>query len=1050
MKTKLQMLFSVVFVICLIGASERAWGQTTVFTDDFSTNTDVTYTTSGAIGSSAWSVNRSGDDWGARRNTSPAQLELTNDVGATANVNGWIFTNTAMSSFSSPFSTTLSSNPGLVTWYFNIRQIRTDPAGYASGSYGAAFILATTSQTANNTGTGYAIVYGQSGSTDPVRLARFSGGLSTGLTNIITSNTTGLTDFGAEYLSVKITYNPSTDEWELFLRNDGASAFTDPTSGTLTSQGTAIDNTYTGTSLSYMGGYWQGSTGATQTAFFDNVSVTATAGSVTAPSTQASEITFSSIGANQITVGWTNGDGSKRVVIMNTTNSFTDPTDGTDPTANSVYGGSGEQVIYNNSSNTVTVTGLTASTTYYYRVYEYNGSGSSTKYITTTATNNPNSQATSEATSSASNIITSNNETSNIDYASYQAASISSTSEAVRVWSFTIQDGGGSADGDAFGTELTDITIGKSAGNSVSSWASRIRQAALFDGSTLIAQISVSVEMLNFSGMSGLNVTASDNGSKTLDLYLTFETLATDNNQYGFQITSATANIAKSQFAASDAGGATSSVSGDANRVEVTATKLAYATNKPPSNVYINAPINVQVVAKDANDNLDLDATPSVTLSRTTGTGTLSSSTGLTQSLSAGMYSWSDVTYNTVESFVITASASLLTSAVSGSISCQNVPVANHVVIAEVYGGGGNTGAPYTNDYIVLYNPTGSSVDLSGWSVQYASATSTSATWSVTALSGSILANSYYLIQEASGGAVGAAIPVPARVTGSINMGASAGKLVLANTTTAFAVQIPSGATVIDLVGFGTTANGYEGTGPTSAPSNSSSARRKSNSGTNVYGSGNGCDSDDNSADFYIETDLITNAPLPVEMTSFTASMQNATIAILHWHTATEQDNLGFEVERRAENTTAWTKVGYVAGSGTSNSPKDYTYQDVNLAPGVYVYRLKQIDIDGNFKYVATTQVDAGLSKGFELLSNYPNPFNPETNIRFSVPENGFATLKVFNMLGQEVATLFSGIAQAGHYIPATFDAGRLSSGVYFSRLEYNGKSIVQRMVLTK
>jgi len=203
------------------------------------------------------------------------------------------------------------------------------------------------------------------------------------------------------------------------------------------------------------------------------------------------------------------------------------------------------------------------------------------------------------------------------------------------------------------------------------------------------------------------------------------------------------------------------------------------------------------------------------------------------------------------------------------------------------------------------------------------------------------------------------------------------------------------------------------------------------------------------SGDFLLIGSTGGNA-LPVEMASFTASMQNANSAVLRWSTATEVNNLGFEVERRADGSSTWIKVGYVAGAATSSSPKDYSFQDASLAPGVYIYRIKQIDNDGTFRYSASTQVDAGVSKGFELLSNYPNPFNPETNIRFSVPENGFATLKVFNMLGQEVATLFSGMATAGHYIPATFNAGGLASGVYFSRLDFNGKSIVQRMLMTK
>ena len=116
-----------------------------------------------------------------------------------------------------------------------------------------------------------------------------------------------------------------------------------------------------------------------------------------APTIQASNIIFSGISSTGMTVSWTNGNGAGRVVKMNTTNSFTNPTDGTTPTANTVYGGSGEQVIYNNSGSSVSVTGLTGAITYWFRVYEYNGSGSTTKYLTSSATNNPNSQTTPAA-----------------------------------------------------------------------------------------------------------------------------------------------------------------------------------------------------------------------------------------------------------------------------------------------------------------------------------------------------------------------------------------------------------------------------------------------------------------------------------------------------------------------------------------------------------------------------------------------------------------------------------------------------------------------------
>lgn len=264
-----------IFVFTLLLTAVFCYAQITVFADDFSTHQNTSWTTSGQIGSSAFSVNRSGVDWGTRRNTDPAQLELSNDASGATNAAGWVFASTSTGSFASPYNPTLKSTNGQISWYVNLRQVRTDPSGFGSGNYGVAFILAGSSTTANNSGTGYALALGQSGSTDPLRLVKYGAGI-TSFTNIITSNTSGLTDFGNEYLSVKVTYSPETDTWELFLRNDGTSGFSDPQSGTLVSQGTAVDGTYTSTALGYLGAYWQGSTGANQTAFFDNIAVQVT------------------------------------------------------------------------------------------------------------------------------------------------------------------------------------------------------------------------------------------------------------------------------------------------------------------------------------------------------------------------------------------------------------------------------------------------------------------------------------------------------------------------------------------------------------------------------------------------------------------------------------------------------------------------------------------------------------------------------------------------------------------------------------------------------
>jgi hypothetical protein len=195
------------------------------------------------------------------------------------------------------------------------------------------------------------------------------------------------------------------------------------------------------------------------------------------------------------------------------------------------------------------------------------------------------------------------------------------------------------------------------------------------------------------------------------------------------------------------------------------------------------------------------------------------------------------------------------------------------------------------------------------------------------------------------------------------------------------------------------------------------------------------------------------NGPLPVELTSFTAILQG-TSALLNWTTATETNNSGFQIERSIEGSGVWAEVAFVNGAGTSNSPKTYSYEDKNLTPGTYIYRIKQIDNDGTITIYnpnALPKVDAGVvGKELQLCRNYPNPFNPSTTIQFSVPQDGYASLKVYNMVGQEVAMLYSGVAKAGHYIHATFNASRYASGIYFARLQFNGQSLVQRMLMTK
>jgi uncharacterized protein (TIGR03437 family) len=147
-----------------------------------------------------------------------------------------------------------------------------------------------------------------------------------------------------------------------------------------------------------------------------------------------------------------------------------------------------------------------------------------------------------------------------------------------------------------------------------------------------------------------------------------------------------------------------------------------------------------------------------------------------------------------------------------------------HIVISQVFGGGGNAGAPFRNDFIEIFNAGNSPVSLSGWSVQYASATAS--TWSVTPLTAVTLApGQYYLIQESSGGSNGAALPAP-DASGTIAMAAGSGKVVLIKNSTALTTTCPSDPNIVDLVGYGSTATCFRGSAPASAPSNTNAILR--------------------------------------------------------------------------------------------------------------------------------------------------------------------------------------------------------------------------------
>jgi len=192
----------------------------------------------------------------------------------------------------------------------------------------------------------------------------------------------------------------------------------------------------------------------------------------------------------------------------------------------------------------------------------------------------------------------------------------------------------------------------------------------------------------------------------------------------------------------------------------------------------------------------------------------------------------------------------------------------------------------------------------------------------------------------------------------------------------------------------------------------------------------------------------LSSPTIPVELTSFSA-IYNKTDITLHWETATEVNNQGFSVERSI-NYNEWQSIAFIEGSGNSTTPNQYSYIDKNLSSGVtkILYRLKQIDYDGSFEYSDIVEVEV-TPKQYELSQNYPNPFNPSTNIEYSIPEASFVQLKVYDILGNEVATLVNEEQNAGVY-RADFSGTDLTSGTYFYRLNTNSFSESKKMLLLK
>jgi len=370
---------------------------------------------------------------------------------------------------------------------------------------------------------------------------------------------------------------------------------------------------------------------------------------------------------------------------------------------------------------------------------------------------------------------------------------------------------------------------------------------------------------------------------------------------------------------------------------------------------------------------------------------------------------------------------------------------ANHLVISEVQIGAASAG----EEFIEIFNPTDAAIDLSALPLKMhiRNSTGTDVNKSLTFISTIIPSRGWFLIGSNSYGG----LSFDATYSSSSSALVSNGGVYISTSAS-------QNVGVIDMVGWGAhPIEGCEGTACPNIPASQSIARKPGGS------LGNGIDSDDNVSDFLAPSAATTprnsrDTPLPVELVYLNVGARKGT-AHLRWSTATEINNFGFCVERRAVSGTqssdarrgnaGFVHVGFVHGAGTSNAPHEYNFFDHTISVGIYAYRLKQLDINGAFHYSGEAEVVIPVPNVFTLNQNYPNPFNPRTTIRYQLPTAEVVVLKIFDVLGKEVATIVNEAKEAGNH-EVTFNGEKCPAGIYFYRLRAGSFTETKRFISQK
>jgi hypothetical protein len=198
---------------------------------------------------------------------------------------------------------------------------------------------------------------------------------------------------------------------------------------------------------------------------------------------------------------------------------------------------------------------------------------------------------------------------------------------------------------------------------------------------------------------------------------------------------------------------------------------------------------------------------------------------------------------------------------------------------------------------------------------------------------------------------------------------------------------------------------------------------------------------------------------IPIQLQSFECTIVGGLAVLVEWTTASETNNYGFEIERRSTGDTGYVLLpnSFIPGQGTTIVPQHYSYIDSTVGIGSWWYRLRQIDLDGSVhltdpvsvEVVTSLEEGVSLPTNFSLRQNHPNPFNPSTTILYELPERSNVLLKVFNVVGEEIATLVDGVEEAGRR-SVEFDAAGVPSGTFVYRLQAGRFVQARKMLLIR